>query len=336
MRPSTITIKDIAKLLGVSKSTVSRALKDHPDISEETKQAVRSIAESFHYRPSQLALSLRYKQSKLIGLIIPQIYNFFFPSVIKGIEEIVRKQGYNLIILQSNESFETEVDNVDFLLANNVEGILACVSRETSDFDHFQYVINSKIPIVFFDRVPKDLNADMVLLDDISGAYQATHHLIQRGRKNIAICVGKPDLLISTNRLEGYKHALSDNNLIFKDEYVISGQSSEEVKLKMLDIMELNNPPDGIFAISDLTLVGVMQALYEKDIKIPEQISVIGFSEVPFSTMYKPPVSSIRPMGNEIGRKAAEIILERIKSPCETRTKSVNYIPGDLIVRGST
>jgi LacI family transcriptional regulator len=136
--------------------------------------------------------------------------------------------------------------------------------------------------------------------------------------------------------LEGYKHALSDNNLIFKDEYVISGQSSEEVKLKMLDIMELNNPPDGIFAISDLTLVGVMQALYEKDIKIPEQISVIGFSEVPFSTMYKPPVSSIRPMGNEIGRKAAEIILERIKSPCETRTKSVNYIPGDLIVRGST
>lgn len=120
MKPAPITIKDIAKLLGISKSTVSRALKDHPDISEETKKAVRNIAESFHYRPNQLALSLRYKKSKLIGLIIPQIYNFFFPSVIKGIEDIVRKQGYNFIVMQSNESFETEVENVDFLMANNV------------------------------------------------------------------------------------------------------------------------------------------------------------------------------------------------------------------------
>ncbi len=336
MRPSTITIKDIAKLLGVSKSTVSRALKDHPDISEETKQAVRSIAESFHYRPSQLALSLRYKKSKLIGLIIPQIYNFFFPSVIKGIEDIVRQQGYNLIILQSNESFETEVDNIDFLMANNVEGILAAVSRETSEFDHFQYVIDSNIPIVFFDRVHKDLNADMVLLDDVSGAYQATMHLIQRGRKRIAICIGKPELLISSNRLKGYKKALADNNLPFEKQYVISGQSTSEVKEKCLQLLSLQDPPDSIFTISDLTMTGIMQAIYERNIKVPKELSVIGFSEEPFSTMYNPHITSIRPMGTEIGRKAGEILFERIKFGVANSEKSIVYIPGDLIVRDST
>ncbi len=336
MRPSTITIKDIAKLLGVSKSTVSRALKDHPDISEETKKAVRNIAESFNYRPSQLALSLRYKKSKLIGLIIPQIYNFFFPSVIKGIEEVVRKHGYNLIILQSNESFETEVDNIDFLMANNVEGIIAGVSRGTTGYEHFQYIIDSKIPIVFFDRVPKELKADMVLLDDVPGAYQATNHLIKKGCKKIAICIGKPELLISSNRLQGYKSALVDNNLPFVEEYVISGQTPLEVKKKAIELLNLPNPPDSIFTISDLTMAGVMQAIYEKGIKVPEELSVIGFSEEPFSTMYKPSITSIRPMGLEIGRKAAEIVFERINAPVLKLENKTYYIPGELIERESS
>jgi len=338
MRHSTITIKDIAKLLGVSKSTVSRALKDHPDISEATKQAVRNIAESFHYRPNQLALSLRYKKSKLIGLIVPQIYNFFFPSIIKGIEDIVRQHGYNLIILQSNECYETEVDNVDFLAANNVEGILACISRGTTDFEHFQQIIDSGIPLVFFDRVPENLNASMVLFDDISGAYQATNHLIQRGRKKIAICIGKPELLISSNRLQGYKRALSDNNLIFCEDYVISGQSIHEAKQKMLRLLEFPEPPDSIFAISDLTMAGIMQAVYEKKVKVPDDLSVIGFCEEPFSIMYQPKITSIRPMGNSIGKKAAEMIFEQINSPNPEMNEenSMIFIPGDLIVRDST
>jgi LacI family transcriptional regulator len=175
----------------------------------------------------------------------------------------------------------------------------------------------------------------MVLLDDISGAYQATHHLIQKGRKKIAICIGKPELLISINRLKGYKRALADNSLPFIEEYVIKGRSPDEVEEEALKLLSLHNPPDGIFTISDLTLAGVMQAVYEKNIKVPEELSVIGFSEEPFSLMYKPHITAIKPMGAEIGKKAAEKIFERIGSETDIE-RTTEYIPAQLIERDST
>jgi LacI family transcriptional regulator len=337
MRATPITIKDIAQLLGVSKSTVSRALKDHPDISPETKQAVKRIADSFNYRPSQVALSLRYKKSKIIGLIIPKIYSFFFPSVINGIEEIVHQHGYNLMILQSNESYETEVDNVDLLLANNVEGLLASVSRNTKDFEHYKNVVESNIPIVFFDRVPKELYADMVLLDDVTGAYKATMHLIESGRNRIALCIGNPNLLISINRLNGYKQALSESNIPLNNEYIISCQSPEEAELKTYDLLNLDTPPDSIFTISDLTMTGVMKAIYSLKISVPRDISIVGFCEEPFSTMYNPQLTSILPMGFEIGRVAAQRLFSRVinKNTQPIQPQTI-FIESQLVVRGST
>jgi len=190
MRSNPVTIIDIARILGVSKSTVSRALKNHPDISQETKDAVNRIAQSLNYIPNTVASSFRNRKTQVIGLIVPQISYFFFPSVVRGIEEVVHNKGYKLMILQSNESYEREVENMNILMASNVEGILASVSLETKNFEHFQHIIDIELPIVFFDRVVKDMNVDIVLVDDITGSFNAVKRLISAGRKRIAICTG--------------------------------------------------------------------------------------------------------------------------------------------------
>lgn len=337
MKNSPITIKDIAKLLGVSKSTVSRALKDHPDISPETKEAVKSLAESFNYRPSQVAISLRLGKSKVIGLIIPKIYSFFFPSVVNGIEHVAHQHGYNLMILQSNELYENEVNNTNILLANNVEGILASVSRQTKNLDHFRHAISSNIPIVFFDRVPKDLSSDMVLIDDTKGAYEATKHLIEKGRNKTAICIGNPELLISINRLKGYKQALEELNIPFREEYLMSAETPEKAAEATARVLDLDDPPDSIFAISDLTMSGIVREIYKRKMKVPEQIALIGFCEDTFCLMYNPQLTSIMPMGFEIGKIAAERLFLRIYSEDNRKIDPETiHINGRLVVRDST
>ena len=332
-----ITIKDIAQLLGLSKSTVSRALKDHPDISPETKRAVKEIAERLHYKPNHVAISLRHRKSRMIGLLVPNISYFFFPSVIEGIEEIVHQHGYQLMILQSNESYDREVNGIDTMLANNVEGILASVSRRTEDFSHFKNVIDRDIPIVFFDRVPEEIKADMVLVDDIRGTYDGVKHLLETGRKRIAICIGHPNLLISKNRLKGYKMALREVGMEIKDEYIISGQSIDEVEMATHQLLNQDAPPDGIFAISDLTMTGIMKSIYTNRLRIPEDIAVIGFCEEPFSTMYNPPLSAIQPMGFEIGKIATEVLFNRIQAEHSFMvTPEIHNITSRMVIRGST
>ncbi len=337
MKGNPITIKDIAKLLGLSKSTVSRALKDHPDISKATKDAVKKVAESLHYKPNVVASSLRHKKSKVIGLIVPQISYFFFPSIIHGIEEIVHAHGYNLLILQSNESYEREVENLDILVANNVEGILASVSRRTKNFDHFEKIIRMGMPIVFFDRVVKNLNANIVLVDDITASYNAVKHLLETGRQRIAICTGNLNLLISTNRLQGYKMALQEKGLPINEELIISCETPEEAEQETLRLLSQPSPPDSIFAISDLTMTGVMRAIHKKNLQVPGDIAVIGFCEDPFRTMYNPALSAIQPMGFEIGQKSAEILFEHIhKEPYARMEPQVIYLDGKLVIGGST
>jgi DNA-binding LacI/PurR family transcriptional regulator len=336
---NSITIKDIAKLLGLSKSTVSRALKDHPDISKETRESVKKVAESLGYMPNVVASSLRLKKSKIIGAIFPEISYFFFPSVIHGIEEIAHSMGYNLLIVQSNESYDREVENLNILLSNKVEGILLSVSKETRNFDHFQHVIEKNLPIVFFDRIVKDLPADNVLVDDISGAYKAVNHLIETGRKRIAICNGNPNLLICQNRLKGYKMALEQNGVPINDQLIVCCESPKEAEKETLKLLSLEEPPDAIFAISDLTMTGVMKAIYQKQLSIPGDISVIGFCEEIFRSMYHPSLSAIQPMGFEIGKIAAELLFEKIQRnvdhelPLEPRTI---YLESSLVKGDST
>lgn len=336
MKSNPITIIDIAKLLGLSKSTVSRALKNHPDISQATKDAVNAIAEKLKYIPNTVASSFRNKKSKIIGLIVPQISYFFFPSVVRGIEEVVHSLGYTLLILQSNESYEREVENLNILIANNVEGILASVSLETRNFEHFQRIIDIEMPIVFFDRVVKNLTADIVLVDDITGSFNAVDRLLEAGRTRVAICVGDLNLLISKNRLQGYKTALVQKGIPIVEELILSCGTPEEAEQDALKLLNLKSPPDSFFAISDLTMTGVMKAIYSKNLKVPEDISVIGFCEEPFRSMYNPPLSAIQPMGFEIGKKATELLFERLKDNTTVNLQPrIIYLESNLIEGGS-
>jgi len=336
MKNNPITINDIAKVLGISKSTVSRALKNHPDISQMTKDAVNGVAQSLKYIPNAFAASFRNRKSKIIGLIVPQISYFFFPSVVRGIEEIVHNRGYNLLILQSNESYEREVENLNIFIANNVEGILASVSLETKDLGHYQRIIDIGLPIVFFDRIVKDMNADTVLVDDVTGSLKAVNQLLDAGRKRVAICVGTLNLLISRNRLQGYKTALVQRGIPVDDELILSCETPEETELETLRLLNMKNPPDSLFAISDLTMTGAMKAIFRKNLKIPQDISVIGFCEEPFRSMYNPPLSAIEPMGFEIGKKAVELLFERLDNSGIIHSEPrVIYLDSNLIEGGS-
>lgn len=334
-----VTIIDIARMLGVSKSTVSRALENHPDISEETKSAVRKIAGELNYIKNVTASSLRYKKSKLIGLVVPEISYFFFPSVIHGVEDVVHNRGYNLLILQSKELYEREVENIDILISNNVEGILASVSRTTKNIDHFIHLTDINLPLVLFDRIVKEINTDIILVDDIDGSYKAVKHLLESGKKRIAICTGDLNLLISRNRLEGYRKALKKFGIPDDEALIVSAKTSEEAEVKIRSLLKSDSPPDAIFAISDLTMSGVMKAIYKLEKKIPEDIAVIGFCEEQYRSMYHPTLTAIDPMGFEIGQKAAEMLFEQIQQntdnlpSLEPRTV---YLKSKLIKGGST
>jgi len=339
MEGSSITIKDIAKLLGLSKSTVSRALKDHPDISKETKDSVKKVAGDLGYMPNVVASSLRLKKSKTIGAIFPEISYFFFPSVIHGIEEVAHKMGYNLLIVQSNESYEREVENLNILISNKVDGILLSVSKETKNFDHFKHVMGMNLPMVFFDRIVKDLAANNVLVDDISGAITAVNHLLETGKKRIALCNGNPNLLISQNRLKGYLTALEGKGVPIDNRLIISGETPLEAETETLRLLNLDSPPDAIFAISDLTMTGVMKAIYQTDLRIPDDIAIIGFCEEIFRTMYNPSLTAIQPMGFEIGKIAAEVLFEKISRNQESKPQlepRTIYLEGNLVKGEST
>jgi LacI family transcriptional regulator len=272
-------------------------------------------------------------------LIVPEISYFFFPSVINGIEELVHRNGYNLLILQSNELYEREVENIEILISNNVEGILASVSRTTKDISHFAHLADIKMPLVLFDRIVKEINADIILVDDIDGSYKAVSHLLEVGKKRIAICTGNLNLLISRNRLEGYKKALEERGIPVDEEIIISSETPEDAEQKTLKLLESSSPPDGIFAISDLTMSGVMKAINTKELKIPEDIAVVGFCEKQYRTMYHPTLTAIDPMGFEIGKKAAELLFGQINQninhlpPLEPRTV---YLSSQLIKGGSS
>jgi len=337
VKGNSITIKDIARLLGVSTSTVSRALKCHPDISQKTKDAVKTVADSLKYRPNQVARSLRLKESKIIGVLLPKIYSFFYPSVVNGIEEVLNVHGFHLMILQSNELYQKEVDNTEIFLVNNVEGVLATVSCQTENFDHFKNIVDANIPLVFFDRVPKYSLGDIVLIDDENGAYQATKHLIEKGKRKIAICIGNPQLLISINRLAGYKRALEENSIYFNEKYVVSAESPEQATLQTAQLLDLPEPPDGIFAISDLTMSGIMNEIYKRKIKVPKEVSLIGFCEDTFCNMYNPQITSIMPMGYEIGKIAAERVLRKLngQKPNSLPPETI-YVKTQLVQRQST
>lgn len=339
MKSTQVTIKDIARELGISPSTVSRALKDHPDISPDTKKAVTELAKKLNYQPNIIALSLRQSKTNTIGVIIPEIIHFFFSTVISGIEDVAYDNGYSVIISQSNESYEREVSDLKALFNSRVDGLLISVSRQTTDFDHFKNVFERGMPMVFFDRVVDSLDTSKIIVDDTDGAYQATKHLIEQGCKRIAHLKGPDNLLISKQRMDGYVKALGDHNMIVDERFILTCQQGliDEGKELAYQLLDSKNPTDGIFCSQDLSAIGVMQAAREKGLKIPDDLAIIGFSNWQITTMTDPPLSTVDQPGYEMGRRAAELLLKEIESKEDEFVEpQVITLPTKLLVRGSS
>ncbi len=331
-----VTIKDIARELGVSPSTVSRALKDHPDISSATKTQVRELVEKMKYKPNAIALSLRSQKTNVISVIVPQIVHHFFSSVISGIEEVAQAKGYNVMIFQSNEKYEREVEILQAIESNRAEGILVSVSKTTRNFAHFRDLVEKEFPIVFFDRVCDELETDKVIVDDFNGAMNAVEYLIKTGCKRIAHLAAPQNLLIGYHRKRGYISALEKNGIEVDDSLIMKCDTIEEAYEIIPKLMSLERPPDGIFAVNDMTAAGTINALKSLKYRVPEDISVIGFTDGLVSTVTDPPLTTISQHGFEIGKKAAEMLLYRINNPDSGKKVYTEVIKTELIVRGST
>lgn len=318
MKSSQVTIKDIARELGISPSTVSRALKDHPDISPETKKQVTRLAEELNYQPNSIALSLRHRKSNTIGVIIPEIVHFFFSTVIAGIEDIAYSKGYSVIISQSAESYDREVMDTKAMFNNRVDGIIISMSRETSDLGHFESIHKRGMPMVFFDRECDALPCSNVLVDDMNGGYQAVSHLIAQGCRRIVHLQGPSSLPITRDRHVGYKNALAeadityDPRLVINDELGNDEKSAEDIFGKLYDSMD--HKPDGVFASTDMIAFGVIQALKKRGVRVPEDVCVVGFSNWQFTALTEPTISTVSQPGFEMGQEAARLLIKEIEA----------------------
>ncbi|ELR71505.1 LacI family transcriptional regulator [Fulvivirga imtechensis AK7] len=340
MKSNQITIKDIARELDISPSTVSRALKDHPDISPKTKKQVRELAEKLNYQPNSIALSLRSSKTNTIGVVIPQIEHFFFSTVISGIEDVAYAAGYSVIVAQSNESYEREVMDTQALFNNRVDGILVSMSRETTDYKHLESLHTRGIPMVFYDRVCDSINCSKVVVDDFDGSYQATKHLIEQGYKRIAHLAGPYSLTMFRQRLEGYKKALEDHGLPIDENLILQeNASNDETLAKELtkELMAMKNRPDAIFANTDIAALGAMITIKEYGLKIPGDIGIVGFSNWRFTALTEPTITTVSQPGFEMGQEAAHLLIREIEAKkdqvIEPETK---ILKTELVVRKSS
>ena len=318
------TIKDLAKALNLSTSTVSRALADRWDVNPETRKAVLELAEKLKYQPNPISLKLKQRQSFSVGVVIPEFINSFFPEVITGIQSVLEPIGYQLLISQSNESSEIELKNLKALEAKMVDGFIVSLSQETNDMTYFEHLVEAQIPIVFFNRVNKMLPVSKVIIDDYKWSFLATEHLIEQGCRRIAHLSGPENLDISKNRLQGYMDALDKHNLMKDDRLVIPcGIMMENGILAAMKILELPELPDAIFAVNDMSAIGAMKTLMKNGIKIPDDIAVVGFTESKSAFIIEPNLTSVEQPTYEMGKATAELLLEQMTAISEVPLRTI-------------
>lgn len=310
------TLKQIATQLGVSITTVSKALKDYPDVSKKTKAAVIDLAKKLNYTPNSFAVNLRTKESRTIGLIVPTVDYNFFSKVFEGVLKEAEKRKYLVIILRSNEKLEIEKKQIDLLLKKRVDGILISLSNETSDFDHINNIINHKTPLVLFDKIAKLVNCSKVTINDRKAAYDAVTYLISKGHKKIAHFRGSYMPQNSIDRFLGYKRALEDNNILYDSSlvYVCDNNTDFEDGYNNAKKIVVDHPDiSAIFAVTDLVAVGIIKYLNDIGTQVPQQIAVFGFCNSFMSEIITPKLTTIDQPGFEIGKKAASILFDEIE-----------------------
>jgi LacI family transcriptional regulator len=335
MNKTQITIKDIARELNISPSTVSRALKNHPDISQETKNEVNEFARKHNYKPNALALSLRTSRNNTIGVIVPEIIHFFFSSVLSGIEEVANSEGFNVIICQSNEDYEKEKKNTQALISTRVSGVLASLSKHTTNYNHFQDIVDVGIPLVFFDRICIGINTDRVVVDDYAGAFAAVEYLIQSGCKRIAFFSSPLHLEISKNRKNGYLDALHKYKIPVDESLIRVCDTREEAIIITPEILDRPDRPDAFFAINDHCATCIMYAVKQARLKIPDDISIMGFTDGELAKASDPMLSTVEQHGFDMGKHAAKLLIDKINGVTQGRYTN-KIVRTNLIIRGTT
>lgn len=337
MKFEAATIKDIAKALGLSTSTVSRALRDSHEISTETKQLVLEYATRINYHPNPIALSLKEKRSRSIGVIVAEIANSFFSQAINGIESVAYDKGYNVIISQSHESYDKEVMTLQYLASRSIDGLLISVSTATKDLQHLKALHERGFPIVFFDRIVEDIHTHKVMVDNFRGAYDATMHLIKQGYTNIATITNSENLSISRERVAGYAEALAQKNIKARKSMIKycfhGGMLLSEVEEAINQLLKTRPRPDAIFTSSDKLTTGCMRVLKSKGIRIPKDIALVGFSNSDLIELLDPPLTVVRQPAFEMGQVATELLLQLIESKRPVKDFERRILATSLIVQ---
>lgn len=333
------TLKQIAKELNVSVSTVSKALNDSPEISEQTKIKIKEYAKLKNYKPNVIGLNLKNRKTKTIGVIIPDILNSFFAKVFSGIEKVADSRGYNVIMCISNESLKKEANTLEMLSNGTIDGFVLSISEEAQknhDYDHLKEIISDGTPIVLFDRTTDDLDCDKVIVDDFDSAMDSTQYLIDSGCKNIALLSTIDNLSIGKLRLQGYLQALKNNGLPINEKIILSTDSSEGLNEKV-EAMYANNTIDGVFALSEDESVAALKFGIKRGLRIPEDLSVIGFADgILASRRLSPSLTTVSQHGVEIGEVAAQLLIDRLESKEEHLPYQTKVIKTKLKEREST
>jgi DNA-binding LacI/PurR family transcriptional regulator len=336
MKNTQVTIRDLALKLGFSISTVSRALRNASNVDPEKKKHVLELAEKLHYQPNRVAQNLRIKKTNTLGVVVPQINLHFFSSVISGIQEYAAMHNYGVMICQSLESLMIEQANIQMLVSNRVDGLLISLSSETNSFGHLQTLLDKRIPVVLFDRITDSVHANKVIVDDRDGASKATEYLVRTGCKTIAYIGGPEHLYISNQRLKGYTDALQRNAIQVDGDFIFHCHNLKSDVIAATDrLLSRNKRPDAILCLNDPVAVQVMQILKHKNIRIPDDISIIGFTNEPVSQFIEPSLTTVSQPADEIGRVAAALFLEQMegKDDFEPVTKTLST---ELLIRNST
>ena len=330
------TIKDIAAVLGLTPSAVSKALNDHPRISDKTKIAVSEVAAQLNYEPNYLSSALRKGKSNLVGVIIPRVNSHFFSSVVENIEKVLNLNGYNIIMTQSNELFTKECQEIDTLLRIQVDGIIASMANETTDLEYYKKIKSKGVELVLFDRGEEELNVDYIGIDDYKSSHLVIEHLVSQNCKRIAHIAGFKHIRIYKERIRGYKDALEKSGLAVQENWIIeSNLRLEDGRRIMQQLLDLPEKPDAVYVAGDIAALGALQVLLENNIKVPEEIALIGFSDEPFTSLTQPSISTVNQHSAKIGKLAAEAFIDRMNNP---RKKSINRIilEPELIIRQSS
>ncbi len=332
-----VTIKDLARMLGLHHTTVSKALRDHPDIKKETREKVKALARELDYHPNLVAQSFKRRTSKTIGVIVPSINVDFFSTVISAIEDVVYDAGYTITISQSNESLQREELNAKTMLASQVAGLIISVSRETKDISHLKSFETYGIPIIFFDRVIADAQAAKVVVDDYHAAFKLVEFMINRGYKDIAHIGATPTVSVSADRRRGYLDALHKHNISPNSVWITEGGFREADGYTHMNAILKSPPwPRAVFAVNDLVAMGAYKAIKNHGIRIPDEMAVAGFGNLQLAEYLDPPLTTVAQEPVKMGQQCAQLLLKAIREPEKSIQSEKSIIPSTLIVRAST